>query len=275
MRKVVIQGTPPQDWIDEAATVTVQLRLASTSEERQAIIKQREALWTDNRIRDWLLKQFANKCWYTEAQEAVSSFHVDHYRPKGRAKDLDGGTCEGYWWLAFDWNNYRICGQLINVKKQDLFPITEGVRAICDDDGVSLQLEAPLVIDPKTEQARLISYEKEDDSCLAVASGGISSADKNRADQTIDILGLNRRDRLTQKRTDFWDKCLQSIADYQGAEGPQAIRWVYQALALRRIKEMVAYAAEFSSVAEACVRKKGPEALTAQVFAAVPVNKAA
>jgi hypothetical protein len=52
MRKVVIQGTPPQDWIDEAAAVTVQLRSASTAEERQAIIKQREALWTDNRIRD-------------------------------------------------------------------------------------------------------------------------------------------------------------------------------------------------------------------------------
>ncbi len=273
MRKVVIRGTPPQDWIDAAAAVTAQLRLATTPEDRQAIIEQRKTLWTDDRIRGWLLKQFANKCWYTEAQDAVSSIHVDHYRPKGRAKDLDGSMCEGYWWLAFDWSNYRICGQLINVKKQDLFPITEGARATCDD-GVSLQLEAPLVIDPKTEQSRLISYEKEDDSCLAVASGGVSTADKNRADQTIDILGLNRRDRLTQKRTDFWDKCLQSIADYQGADGPQAIRWVIQAMALNRIKEMVAYTAEFSSVAEACVRKKGPEALVAQVFSMTPAGGA-
>ena len=43
--------------------------------------------------------------------------------------------------------------------------------------------------------------------------------------------------------------------------------------AVKRIKEMVAYAAEFSSVGEACLRKKGPDALAAQVFAAAPANE--
>jgi hypothetical protein len=269
MRRVFIQGTPPQDWIDKAEAATTKLRLATTPEERQVIIEQNKNLWTDDRIRNWLLKQFSNKCWYSEAHDTVAPYHVDHYRPKGRAKDLEGNACDGYWWLAFAWQNYRICGQLINVKKLDVFPIVEGARATCDD-AVSLQLEAPLLIDPTTEQARLISYEKEDDSCIAVSAGGADGSDKVRADQTIEILGLNRRDRLTQKRTDYWDKCLQAIADYNGAEGPQVLKVVMQAAAVTRIRQMVGYQAEFSSVAEACLRKKGTEALNAQVFDIVP-----
>ena len=92
-----------------------------------------------HRIRNWLLEQFHNKCWYTEAQDAVSSFHVDHFRPKTRALDLEGNACEGYWWLAFEWTNYRISGQLINVKKKDLFPIVEGPRTLPLPDLLSFE----------------------------------------------------------------------------------------------------------------------------------------
>ena len=35
---------------------------------------------------------------------------------------------------------------------------------------------------------------------------------------------------------------------------------------LKKLKEMVAYTAEFSSVSEACIRKRAPEALMASVF---------
>jgi len=101
MRQVIIQGKPPQDWIDEAEQVTTALRAAVDEATRKAIINDNKILWRDDRIRNWLLKQFANKCWYTEAYESVSSIHVDHYRPKGRTTDLEGTKCEGYWWLAF------------------------------------------------------------------------------------------------------------------------------------------------------------------------------
>lgn len=146
MRQVRITGEPPADWVAEAEVVTDLLRKATDETARQAIIDAKQQLWRDDRIRKWLLGQFNNKCWYSEAYESVSSIHVDHYRPKGRLKEeLGGATCEGYWWLAFDWKNYRICGQLLNVKKGDLFPITEGNRCK-PDDPVSLQLEAPVLI---------------------------------------------------------------------------------------------------------------------------------
>jgi hypothetical protein len=271
VRRVVIKGTPPQDWISDAEAVTTQLRAAANEADRAQIIEANEKLWRDDRIRNWLLQQFANKCWYTEACDSVSSIHVDHYRPKGRAKDLAGNEYEGYWWLAFKWNNYRICGQLINVKKLDIFPIIEGARAN-PDDPISLQLEAPLLIDPLTDQTRLISYERDDDACIAVPAAGINEVDEHRAEKTIEVLGLNLRSRLNQKRADYWDRCRMAIADYRGAEGPQALRIVVQASALKRLKEMVDYKAEFSSVSEACIRKNAPDPLVASVFEHLPAT---
>jgi hypothetical protein len=269
MRRIIIQGTPPADWVADAEAVTQQLRTANDEAKRAQVIEANQTLWRDDRIRNWLLQQFHNKCWYTEAYDSVSAIHVDHYRPKGRVKDLDGCECEGYWWLAFKWDNYRICGQLINVKKLDIFPIVEGARANANDP-VSLELEAPLLIDPLTDQARLITYEKDEDGCRAVPAAGVNQAEKYRAEKTIELIGLNLRDRLNRKRADFWDNCLIAIAEYQIADGPQALRNVIQASAKKKLKEMVGYAAEFSSVSEACIRKNAPSSLVALVFEHLP-----
>ena len=270
MRKVIIRGTPPQDWVDDAQAVTDQLKAAASKVEREEIIKRKESLWRDDRIRNWLLDQFNNKCWYTEAYESVSSIHVDHYRPKGRVRDLDNNEDDGYWWLAFNWNNYRICGQLINVKKSDVFPIAEGIKAR-ELDLVALKLEAPLLIDPIKEETRLISYEKDEDACIAVPSADISNSERFRAEKTIELLGLNRLAKLNQKRAEFWDNCLMAIADYKGgAEDPQAIRLVRQVSAINELKKKVTYEVEFSSISEACIRKHAPTPLIASVFEKSP-----
>lgn len=267
MRRVIITGTPPQDWVTDAQAVTKKLRKARSKTARDAIIEANEKLWRDDRIRDWLLGQFNNKCWYSEAMDSVSSIHVDHYRPKGRVKQEHGAKLEvGYWWLAFDWSNYRICGQLLNVKKWDLFPICEGVRCT-PNNPVSLELEAPTLIDPLEDDTRLISYEKDEAGCIAVVAGDVGDLDIVRAEKTIEILGLNLRPRLNEKRNEFWDKCMMKITEYQHAQGPQALRRVLQASAMSTLKEMIAYSAEFSSVSEACIRKNAPEPLIAAVFA--------
>lgn len=267
MRKVLIpQGeTPPQDWIDKANAVTDQLRSAATSEERKAIIQANEGLWRDDRLRNWLLQLFNNKCWYTEAFESVSPIHVDHYRPKGKARELDGNEAVGYWWLAFEWTNYRISGHLINSKKSDIFPIVEGARAN-PDDPLSIRFEAPLLIDPLTDQAWLISYEKDEDGCIAVPAADIDEAEELRAVKTIEILGLNRIDKLNKKREGVWDDCMQVLADYKGASlESQVFKVIYQAKAVTQLRKMIQYNEEFSSVAESCIRKQAPEPVRAQI----------
>jgi hypothetical protein len=60
-----------------------------------------------------------------------------------------------------------------------------------------------------------------------------------------------------------------AIADYN-ADAPQVVRLIQQASALTKLKRMVAYSAEFSSVSEACIRKNAPESLVASVFEHLP-----
>lgn len=270
MRRVVIDlenNPPPQDWVEEAEAITAQLRNAPDAEARKALLEDYEGFWRDDRIRNWLLGNFNNKCWYSEAYETVSPLHVDHYRPKGNISDGAGNKLgEGYWWLAFEWVNYRIAGHLVNSKKGDIFPILHGSRANPDDQ-TSMHLECPTLLDPlKSLDAGLISFEKEEGLCIAIPAANIDDTDRQKAERTIEILGLNIRDRLNQKRTKFWDECLMKIADYQGFRntcgGADALVSVMREQLAKELEQKVAYDAEFSSVVKACIRKKAPEPLT-------------
>lgn len=232
------------------------------------IIDKNEKLWKDDRVRNWMLGLFNNKCWYSEAQESVSPYHVDHFRPKGRVTDdLSHDVADGYWWLAFNWTNYRICGDLLNVKKNDVFPFSDPTRATHSDPS-SVAKECPILIDPLVEvEARLISYEWRDvETCVAVQSGDVTPEEAARVDRTIEILGLNRLPRLNEKRAQFWDKCRLAIADYKAAKGPSCFAIIERAKATATLKKMIKYDSEFSSVAEACVWKTAPRPLISAVF---------
>jgi hypothetical protein len=269
VRHIKIIGNPPADWLAESQVYEQELFAATDKDERDKIITSYEKHWIDARIRNWLLAQFSDKCWYTEAKETISPIHVDHYRPKGRVreKNQDEGT-EGYWWLAFNWQNYRISGWLINSKKSDIFPILHGSRAL-PGDKASLSLECPVIIDPRKEEASLISYEKEDEeACIAVKAAGIDPTDEYRVKKTVEFLGLNIRPKLNRKRAEYWDRCSEEIANYNGANacGAEAIKWIMRSNSIANLKKMVAYEAEFSSVVAACIRKNAPEPLITEVF---------
>jgi hypothetical protein len=82
-------------------------------EERKESIEAHAQIWRD--LAEWLKGQSYGKCWYSEARETFSYWHVDHFRPKKKVKDLNGNEAQGYWWLAFDWHNYRLAGSRIGV----------------------------------------------------------------------------------------------------------------------------------------------------------------
>jgi len=151
----------------------------------------------------------------------------------------------------------------LNVKKGDLFPICEGERCRPNDPS-SFHLEAPILIDPLTDQARLISFEVDEDGCRAISAAGNDETERIRAERSIEILGLNIRDQLNRKRKEKWDQCLGHIRDYLSAQetwGAQALKLVSQAAARKELTALIDYAAEFSSVAEACIEKEAPIAL--------------
>src|SRR6187549_2661841 len=91
----------------------------------KAVVKDRKKYVNDNP--DWnqfqseMLKLSNNKCWYTESAIGSSDFEVDHFRPKNKAKNHDKKVIKpnGYWWIAYDWENFRLTGALANKRRRD------------------------------------------------------------------------------------------------------------------------------------------------------------
>lgn len=254
---------PPQDWLDEAEALTKKLKDEPDDKARIALIFANRKLWRDKRLLEWLTGLHYRKCWYSEARESVSSYHVDHFRPKGRAAQMDGTERTGYWWLTFDWKNYRLAGQLLNVKKRDRFPVE--VPGIAQANmPATLDLEGSLLLDPIGNEAWLISFERNDDGeCLAGPCPGLEAQDRMRVDITIEVLGLNRLEALKENRADVWDSCLARIQDYKNAESEPIMhtRKALRLVAARALADLCAEQAEFSSAAKACVSKLAPQPL--------------
>jgi hypothetical protein len=137
MIHINIKGkTPPDVWCKRAELLTEQFEQLQTPVERKKFINQHR-IWSE--LQDWLRKLSHGKCWYSEAREIYSFYDVDHFRPKNRVKQLDGTEREPYWWLAFEWRNYRLSGGIGNRLnrdennetrgKGDFFPLREGSPA--------------------------------------------------------------------------------------------------------------------------------------------------
>jgi len=82
----------------------------------------RKKIWRD--LAPYLAKLRNGKCWYSESLNPGSNKDVDHFRPKNRVDE--DPVHEGYWWLAFDWRNYRYSCQWCNQRRVDTANSTEG-----------------------------------------------------------------------------------------------------------------------------------------------------
>ncbi len=112
-------------------------------------------------------------CAYT-TQELVYTGSVDHFRPKSKF------PC-----LAYEWDNYRLARQAINTRKGELEE----------------------VLDPF--QVREGWFTLELPSCLIKPGKGIAKDTRKAVNATINVLGLNRDERLVEERC----RLLVSLAD--------------------------------------------------------------
>jgi len=140
----------PEGWKDRAEDATSDIE---SSEDKTKDINDRADLWRE--LKSNLGKLSFKKCWYCEAREVRSDKAVDHFRPKGNIKDTDH---QGYWWLAFDSNNYRYSCTFCNCLrtdqetgetkgKQDYFPLIDEIeRAKTKEEDIDI--ERPELLDP-------------------------------------------------------------------------------------------------------------------------------
>lgn len=171
---------------------------ALAPEERAEFIERKSHVWRG--FARYLAQMSYGKCWYSESDCVQSFKDVDHYRPKKQAKRSDTETDDGYPWLAFSWDNYRLAAQRSNqinrdedndeaVGKGAWFPLMSGSKKATWDDRCIAE-ERPVILDPaRVEDVRLIEV-------TATGKMGptklcMGEYERTRVSTTVRFLGLD------------------------------------------------------------------------------------
>lgn len=95
------------------------------------------------------------KCCYCEHTTQRKHEHVEHFRPKLRARRSTGCHEPGYWWLTWDWSNLLFACKNCNNTKLDRFPLNGDTLGHRGHPLATLQRppgrERPELIDPGAE----------------------------------------------------------------------------------------------------------------------------
>lgn len=256
MRHIPISSVDPNsDWLKKAQSALNELRRATDDDERKEIIDRYSRVWGE--LKDWLLKQSHQKCWFTEARDCVSHWEVEHFRPKKSAKDLDGSASPGYWWLAFDWKNFRICGNVPNRKKGAYFPLKPGSNR-AQNESDDLRHEIYLLLDPSDpDDPALLWF---DVLGNAIPHPSLTNSwDKKRVTDSVTRYCLDFP-ALVDRRKAIWNECWNHMKVYldelervhkSSHTNLYAISQLKEKA--RAIREMLKPDREFSTVARACV----------------------
>lgn len=199
MRFIAVALPPnlPKKWSKIYAGRTTALAGKATHELRAAYLKK-NASW--GRLKLWLSKLGHEKCWYCEAKSRRSPFDVDHFRPK-LGVTVDGKPLLGdfgYYWLAYEWWNFRLSCQRCNRPekidqstrrgKWNEFPI-ESEHTRCAPPSITVDQEAPRFLDPCAQSdCGLLAYGIDGEVKPAKPSG---TWEHERARYTIEQLGFN------------------------------------------------------------------------------------
>jgi hypothetical protein len=258
MRQIpLLKQKPDPCWIKKAEELLESLKKAPDAATRHAIIDHNSAVWGE--LKDWLLSLSHQKCWFSEAKDCFSHWDVEHYRPKKSAKDIDGTAHDGYWWLAFDWQNFRICGNAGNRKKGTFFPLRADCPR-CAPHG-----------DHRHEDAQLLDPIDEDDPALlsfnlegrAIPAAHISDTwEKDRVEYSVERYNLDFPP-LMDKRKTVWAECWERIQEYleelkrYHADKTNSIAKDRYKQAAKRVRDLMHGEQELSAVARACVLSTG------------------
>ena len=143
---------PPE--LFEAAERARAAVLAAPAADRALIIEAHSDVWSA--MKPFFAQLSHQKCWYTESKNAGFDKDMDHFRPKNKVHESPDHP--GYWWMAFDWRNYRFCCQFPNrLRKNPMgqftggkgtyFPLMNPEARVTDPSG-DLDGEEPELLDP-------------------------------------------------------------------------------------------------------------------------------
>lgn len=196
--------TLPDGWKKKAQKLSELLVTTKDAKQRSEIIDKNQDHW--KAVKPTLASLFNYKCWYTEAPQQGTDVDIDHFRPKKRVQETLSMTTphDGYWWLTFCLENYRLSCIVANRRRADVetgvtggkadhFPLCdESMRAMTPD--CDLEEEQPLLLDPlKATDVQLLQF-KPDGEAMPRFSKEEHARKFMRADQSILFYSLNHSD---------------------------------------------------------------------------------
>lgn len=189
------RGKPPKDTVldKERDKELRKIReLANSGKLKSSCIKN---LWSDSRVKEFLHKSQHGKCCYCERRRNKKiETDVEHFRPKAGVKGAK--KHQGYWWLAYSWENLLIACKTCNQEyKHTKFPLKDGKKRAYKED-CDLGKEEPFLINPLEEDPELfIDYDLKETEFMAKAIGKCK-----RGQKTVDELtGINDREVMQQR----------------------------------------------------------------------------
>jgi hypothetical protein len=206
--------SPPAAWIEKARVLTKELCLKSSAERAEFIKAKRSDTWAAPALVQALRDVVGNKCWYTEVPLEGADPNVDHFRPKGAVREVDSelkpteATSPGYWWLAFDYRNYRLSSMHANQRrvdehteggKWDFFPV-RGFRPPEQTDWAAI-IEDHLVLDPcSSSDVALLWFDPNGAPCFSQwRTGAGTPEDQERVRVTIWLYHLDKTEVSTKR----------------------------------------------------------------------------
>ena len=196
-------------WVQKAQHHLTVLSSLSSHKERADYLKK-HPLWSD--LKKYLIDVYGEKCWYSECSIKGSMGDVDHFRPKNESTDETGQVilAEGYWWLAYDYTNYRLSCEKCNRPyasggKSTCFPLKSG----CVPASRPNSIDENILLDPCTEDdCNLIDCNESG----AVIAMSFNSYDIMRVETSVRIYNLSLFD---TDRKDIRNKCKTALERFQ------------------------------------------------------------
>jgi hypothetical protein len=210
-------------------------------------------------LRPFLSALSHDKCWYIECLNPGTDDDVDHYRPKLEVEEAPDHP--GYYWKAFDLDNFRLACHRANRPRTDPrtgetggkaahFPLLDpAARAYSPAD--NLNVEKPGIFDPTDPgDPRFISFAPSGEAFLTPSYSGSPDAQR-RFEDSRRYLHLNWPD-FVEERLVLYNLIARNVArGEREAPDPRSTETASEAFknAIRDLRRMIRPTALYSAAA--------------------------